>query len=365
VVNANGSGFDTSYGASGVSQIPRPSGYSDMYISDIALQPDGKLLIAGTCYVSSVSTNRSFCLTRLTANGAFDTTFGSSNWVTTVPGPYDTLSKLTLLSDGGFYATGSCGSAPVVACNLRYSASGSFMGTLNSSWGTNLAEEVKDVRERAGKVTIAGIAWDSSRYRMYATRYDWATQTSDASFGGTYPTTGNAGDINIDSSNDGNAYVAKILRDGSIFFHGVCNNGAILCTARFTPNGVLDSAYGVAGRFEYVNGSPFTAGADVLNIVEEAADGKVLVGGRCTNSQDRPCVRRYLGGPNTAKACTMDIDGNGVVEPATDGLLLTRISLGIRANAALSGALGAGATRTTWVQVRDYLFNECNMPVAP
>ena len=61
----------------------------------------------------------------------------------------------------------------------------------------------------------------------------------------------------------------------------------------------------------------------------------------------------------------MDIDGDGVVNPATDGLLLTRISLGIKGSAALAGALGASATRTTWTQVRDYLFSECNMPVAP
>ncbi|MBL8311084.1 MAG: hypothetical protein JNL19_11720 [Burkholderiales bacterium] len=367
MVNANGIGFDTSYGSGGVSVVPRPSGYGVMRIRDIALQPDGKLLIAGTCAISAgPASNASFCATRLTANGAFDSTFGVGNWLTTIPGPGDDAHKLTLLSDGGFYLTGGCGLSPSVICNLRYTANGAYVSSVASNWGSNLSERVHDVRERAGKVTIAGV--DSDSGLMHASRYTWASAASDPTFGGIYPATGMAGNVSIDFSHPGHATAAKILRDGSIFFHGDCNNGAALCTARFTANGLLDATYGVSGRYETAQATPFAPAfifPAELSVIEETADGHVLVGGSCWDGTTRPCVRRYLGGPNTAKVCTMDIDGDGVVNPTTDGLLLARISLGLKGSAALAGAIAPGATRTTWTQVRDYLFNECNMPVAP
>jgi len=61
----------------------------------------------------------------------------------------------------------------------------------------------------------------------------------------------------------------------------------------------------------------------------------------------------------------MDIDGDGNVLPTTDGLLLTRIALGITGNAALAGAISPAATRNTWPKIRDYLVNQCGMSMSP
>lgn len=59
---------------------------------------------------------------------------------------------------------------------------------------------------------------------------------------------------------------------------------------------------------------------------------------------------------------TLDIDGNGTVEAATDGILLLRALLGLGGSAVTNGALGTGApTRATWPAIRQYLVNTCEL----
>ena len=60
-----------------------------------------------------------------------------------------------------------------------------------------------------------------------------------------------------------------------------------------------------------------------------------------------------------AAVCSMDIDGNGRVEATTDGLLMMRYMLGIRGTALVSGALGAGASRTLPADIENYLATPC------
>jgi hypothetical protein len=51
----------------------------------------------------------------------------------------------------------------------------------------------------------------------------------------------------------------------------------------------------------------------------------------------------------------LDIDGNGSVEPLTDGLLILRYLFGFRGATLITGAIGAGATRDTAPEVEAYL----------
>ena len=60
-----------------------------------------------------------------------------------------------------------------------------------------------------------------------------------------------------------------------------------------------------------------------------------------------------------AAVCSMDIDGNGRIEATTDGLLMMRYMLGIRGSALVSGALGAGASRTLPADIENYLATPC------
>jgi len=61
----------------------------------------------------------------------------------------------------------------------------------------------------------------------------------------------------------------------------------------------------------------------------------------------------------------LDIDGDGVVDPLTDGLILMRALLGARDDGVVAKALGNGATRTSWSAVRDYLNGTCETSFAP
>ena len=60
-------------------------------------------------------------------------------------------------------------------------------------------------------------------------------------------------------------------------------------------------------------------------------------------------------GVNAMIVSILDIDGDCIVDPLTDGLLLTRAMMGLTGTAATNNAIGTGATRTSWEQIRLYL----------
>ena len=69
--------MDPSFG-SGFGKVMTAIGMSNDYGRAIALQPDGKIVVAGACYNGS---NYDFCLARYQANGAVDSGFGTSGKV--------------------------------------------------------------------------------------------------------------------------------------------------------------------------------------------------------------------------------------------------------------------------------------------
>jgi hypothetical protein len=63
--------------------------------------------------------------------------------------------------------------------------------------------------------------------------------------------------------------------------------------------------------------------------------------------------------------CTFDIDGDGLLDPLTDGLMLTRALSGLTGTAVTKNAVGPGATRNTWTTIRPYLNGICGANFAP
>ena len=51
----------------------------------------------------------------------------------------------------------------------------------------------------------------------------------------------------------------------------------------------------------------------------------------------------------------LDVDGNGITDGLTDGILILRYLFGITGAGLTNGALGAGAMRTTPAQIVAYL----------
>lgn len=62
-----------------------------------------------------------------------------------------------------------------------------------------------------------------------------------------------------------------------------------------------------------------------------------------------------------APRCELDIDGDGQISAATDGLIAARALAGMSGSAVTTGALAAGATRTTWPQIRNFLVRACGV----
>lgn len=98
--------LDTSFGGgSGVNFVTMgvdPDGWRG-----VAVQPDGKIVAAGTC-VSS--TSKQFCLARFAADGSLDTGFGTGGkQFTTIGTANATAIGLALQSDGKIVVAGSCG----------------------------------------------------------------------------------------------------------------------------------------------------------------------------------------------------------------------------------------------------------------
>ena len=52
---------------------------------------------------------------------------------------------------------------------------------------------------------------------------------------------------------------------------------------------------------------------------------------------------------------SIDVDGDGYVEPLTDGLLIIRYLLGFSGDSLIDGAVGGDATRTTPAEIEDYI----------
>jgi alpha-tubulin suppressor-like RCC1 family protein len=65
--------------------------------------------------------------------------------------------------------------------------------------------------------------------------------------------------------------------------------------------------------------------------------------------------------PVQPSQCSMDIDGDGVVNPLTDGLLMTRAAAGMSGTTVTNNAIGAQATRRDWRGIRAYLNGPCGM----
>jgi uncharacterized delta-60 repeat protein len=93
--------LDTSFDGDGlvVAPLPIPSGYA----CAVAVQPDGKLLLAGSAY----SPDWDFALVRYNPDGSLDTTFGGTGRVVTAISPGDDQAQfLTLQANGKILVAG-------------------------------------------------------------------------------------------------------------------------------------------------------------------------------------------------------------------------------------------------------------------
>lgn len=185
------------------------------------LQPDGKLVVAGT--YKNQSTPRTFALARYNANGGLDATFGSGGLVTTSMGSGDAIAFSTvLLSDGRIVATGyvEIGSRNHDFALACYNPS----GTLNQSFGnggrvtTDFFGATDDIAyglaaQSDGKLVLGGRTGAYPIFHFALARY-----TNNGKLDQTF---GAGGKVSTTFDNRGQGYAVTIQRDGRILLGGI------------------------------------------------------------------------------------------------------------------------------------------------
>jgi uncharacterized delta-60 repeat protein len=407
------------FGANGKATATVGSGND--FARAIAIQADGKIVLAGECAVSG-GTN--FCLARFNANGTIDNTFnGNGRVISSILGSGDSAFALAIQPDGKIVVAGQCiSSGSTYGCMARYLTDGSRDNTFpNNNASFNNFMRFTSVRiTSASDILATGyINANTTQQNLFVRRFDSsgtphnnssavlgidfasnsdtggasAVQADDklivvgacisgsaseacasrVEFSGSsqsgvaFDTTFNADGKWIGSFVGAKANAVALQPDGRIVLGGACEivNDAF-CVLRLTPEGSLDASFAVAGagyRTEAMG-----TGAAAVRAIAIDVQGRIVAGGEC---RDNPgafkfCVMRVQGGPFGYQNCKLDLDGDGRVLATTDALMMTRISLGMTGNAVTSGiTFPSGATRLGWAPIRNYLVSQCGMTLAP
>lgn len=245
----------------------------------LALQADGKIVVAGTSCPNFTST-RNFTIYRYNTDGSLDTTFGVSgkttiNFSAGASEAYAVAVQGSLIWVAG-YAGSSFALARLTSSGTLDYSFGSGSGTVTSAVGTSAAYANSMVIQADGKPVLAGYA--SNGGTVFAlTRYT-TNGALDATFG-----TGGKVLTNVGGTFSGNAAIATSLAiqgNGNIVAGGYANttsNGHYQFAAvRYTSTGALDSSFGSGtGKVFTAIGSSDAIGSDVAI----DANGGIILGG--------------------------------------------------------------------------------------
>lgn len=372
---ANGT-LDLSLSRDGTGKVFAPIGSAGAFISALALQPDGKIVLGGACRDGSGRVV--FCVTRFSA-GTLDTSFNGTGSVFTAVGgdtAADEISGIAVQTDGKIVASGRCAliqGGLSTFCAVRYLAN----GTLDTPFGgANVGKAIIPFNSNAlggdsnsavliqpnGNIVMTGscVVPDSSGSLGFCAVRLTPNGSLDRSFNGSGKLT-----TRLRASGADVSTAITQQPDGKLLLGGSC---AAMCFARVNADGTLDSSMGVASTNSTPGSviSPFAASA--ASAIAQQSDGKILLGGYCPNpitGNNNFCVTRFIGG-GAAPGCSLDLDGDGLVLPTTDLLIASRIASGMNTAAALNGiTFPAAATRKTWPLIRDYLVTKCGVALPP
>lgn len=295
--NADGS-LDTSFGGTGwVSILSGPSGYSN-FARAVAVQSDGKILVAGR-YISSSNLNGFFEVVRLNANGSLDSTFGTGGKVA-VPLSY----AGTSLTGGQGLGVAIDAAGRIDVAGNGYLADGSIImavarltstGALDKSFGTGGTVVMQAPGSANTVATDVGIQSSTLGSRIIVAgstggdTFVAGLNAADGSLDLTFGANGNG--FLTDSRLYSDEHVAIQANDSIVVSGhaaGATTNGFTLL--RLTSAGLLDSTFGSNGVVLTTFGNPYETAYDVAL----APDGKIVAAGSSSSSF---AVLRYQGDP--------------------------------------------------------------------
>ncbi len=344
--NANGS-LDKRFGNNG--KITTDFFRNVDQVNALAIQPDGKIVVAGFAQLAGAGgTPRVFALARYTSDGRVDSSFGNGGSLTTsFGGTFAAASAIMLQPDGKIVVAGTADFNPRVPNSgldfalARYLANGSldasfgdagkvvfdFFGSFDQANAAALQPD--------GKIIVAGSASYDSLNRdigFSLTRFN-PDGSTDFGFG--------AGGKQITDFFDAGAKANGIVlqADSKFVVAGTASDSATrpvatdFALARYNSDGSLDPTFGIGGETSV----PFSdSAAEQANALALAPDGKIIVAGSAFKTFATPpdfALRRYnsdgsidtsfgaggavttdfAGGTDNAQALAIQADGNVVV----------------------------------------------------
>ena len=326
--------LDTTFGVSGVVTTDidsiryNISGNSVEEAFDIAVQADGKILVAGYYWNQSPPPGQpstdDIVVVRYNSNGSIDTTFGTNgvaiaSVLKSGLAIHDRGYALAVQSNGAIVVTGEYMQDSNVGdfVTVRFTSSG-VMDTTFASTGykiTSLSSSqdvARDVAIQAdGKIVVVGDKSSTGTISFGVVRYN-TNGTADTTFGPSGIRT-----VNFASSSTNRAYGVAIQSNGKLVVGGQSYTTATnsdFAAARFNTNGTLDSTFDSDGKVTTNFGA-----AEIAADVMIQADGKIVMVG---NAGSGTGLARY--NTNGSLDTTFGSGGkvtNTTVSGAVDGLI--------------------------------------------
>jgi uncharacterized delta-60 repeat protein len=328
----------------------------------IALQPDGKMVVAGQCN-SLGTTAWDFCFARLLPSGDLDNTFNALGTPGKVIAPRDAsdtynqfATSIALQPDGKIVVAGYCqsGSTNAYVCLLRYEGNGSQpdIGFGSQGWANYGQAFTATANNRAygvalqpnGKIVVGA----ECSNRLCGVRF-LGNGLIDTDFADSGLLLAEAGSVS------GVEIAAVALRaDGAILLAGWSNPTNGIC------NGYVYAAHSTGARL----GSFTEPGCRTYRGIALQPDGKIVTMAATSTINSDFVVARRSGGEREFRECSLDVDGDGKVLATTDALIHARVAFGMSGNAVIGGiTFAAHALRKTWPEIRTYLVTQCGMAI--
>ena len=298
--NPNGS-LDRSFGNGGIVTTTFPEG---SYAFDVALQPDGKIIAAGTVFVDFIPgepSNTDFALARYNPDGTPDATFGNGGQVSTdFVGLEDDAFSVLIQPDGKIVAVGSADSPATYYdfAAVRYLSNGTIdttfgvAGKVSTDFGDQNFDRARSAAlQPDGRIVAAGFAISQNGgVQNFAVARYTSSGVLDTTFS-------RDGKTEIDFGNCCQSANKVLLQsDGKIITVGYANtedSDSDFLLARLSPRGSLDPTFGVGGKVRTSFGD-LNGGANGAAL---QSDGKIVaVGFQATfsNQWANFALARYL-----------------------------------------------------------------------
>jgi uncharacterized delta-60 repeat protein len=269
-------------------------GYREAFAASVAARPDGKVVVGG--YTQTDHDLRDFAVARYNADGSPDTFFdGDGKATIDFGGSDDNGTSVAVQADGKVVVAGSRYDPSALTWDFavaRFNVDGSpdlsfnGSGRVISPIGPSDDEASAVAVQPDGKILLAGTVKVSDTNTDFAVARFNTNGSPDNSFG-----TGGRFVFPMGIGNDV-AVAMRLQADGKIVVGGNASNGTNMdfAVARITTGGALDNTFGSFGR----QVTPIGTGEDQAFSVAIQPDGKILVGGyklNGTTSGDQVVVR--------------------------------------------------------------------------